>query len=448
MDNPDAGTIILRILLVFVLILINGFFSMSEIAIITLNDSKIDKMADEGNKKARKIAEFTENSSKFLSTIQIGVTLAGFLASAFAADSFVGYITSALGLTQSTPHFRLYNNLILIAITIIMSYFTLVLGELVPKKLGMQKAEKISFAIIDILKFFSVVFSPLVKILSVSANAVVRLLGLDPTADEEEVTEEEILLMVDVGEEKGVIEEAQSEMVSNIFEFDDITVSELMTHRTDIVAVEMSDDIKDVLELAKQSGRSRIAVYEDDIDSIRGVVYVKDLIAYVGRSVPKSVSVKSLTRPALYIPESKKADDAFKEMCESRIQIAVVVDEYGGTAGLITLEDLIESIVGDIQDEYDDEEDDVVQVDDGIYNFEGDCDIEDAEESLGVTFPEGDYDTLAGFFLNLTGDIPKVNDNIKYKNLTFTIKDMDENKIEKIEVKVDKTLNEQDESEE
>ncbi len=437
MDNPDAGTIILRILLVFVLILVNGFFSMSEIAIITLNDSKIDKMAEEGNKKAKKIAAFTENSSKFLSTIQIGVTLAGFLASAFAADSFTGYITTALGLTPNSPHFRLYNNLILIAITIIMSYFTLVLGELVPKKLGMQKAEKISFAIIDVLRFFSAIFSPLVKVLSVSANAVVRLLGLDPTADEEEVTEEEILLMVDVGEEKGVIEEAQSEMVSNIFEFDDITVSELMTHRTDIVAVEIGDDIKDVLKLAEETGRSRIAVYEDDIDSIRGVVYVKDLIAYVGKSVPKSVTVKSLTRPALYIPESKKADDAFKEMCESRIQIAVVVDEYGGTAGLITLEDLIESIVGDIQDEYDDEEDDVIQVDEGIYNFEGDCDIEDAEESLNINLPEGDYDTLAGFFLNLTGDIPKVNDSVKYKNLTLTIKDMDENKIEKIEVKVE-----------
>ena len=232
MDNPDAGTIILRILLVFVLILINGFFSMSEIAIITLNDSKIDKMADEGNKKARKIADFTENSSKFLSTIQIGVTLAGFLASAFAADSFTGYITTALGLTPSSPHFRLYNSLILIAITIIMSYFTLVLGELVPKKLGMQKAEKISFAIIDVLRFFSAIFSPLVKILSVSANAVVRLLGLDPSADEEEVTEEEITEST---------EETASPSDETVIESSNETIDESVTAPSDDVVVAESE---------------------------------------------------------------------------------------------------------------------------------------------------------------------------------------------------------------
>lgn len=435
-DLPSAGTIILRIFLVFILIIVNGFFSMSEIALITLNDNKIDKLASEGNKKAKKISDFTANSGKFLSTIQIGVTLAGFLASAFAADSFVGYITAALKISQSSAHYRLVSNLILIAITVLMSYFTLVLGELVPKKIGMQKAEKISFAIIDILRFFGAVFSPLVKILSVSANAVVRLLGMNPNADEETVTEEEILMMVDVGEEKGVIEEAQSEMVSNIFEFDDITAGDLMIHRTEIVAVEMNDSIDEVLSVAAESGRSRIAVYEDDIDSIRGVFYVKDLIPYVGKSVPKNVNIKKLIRPALFVPESKKADDIFEEMCKSQIQIAIVVDEYGGTAGLLTLEDLIESIVGDIQDEYDNEEADVEKIDEGVYNFEGDCDIEDAAESLGIDFPEGDYDTLAGFLLEQLGDIPDVGEKLEYKNLTLTVTDMDENKIEKIKVKV------------
>ncbi|MBE6818479.1 MAG: DUF21 domain-containing protein, partial [Ruminococcaceae bacterium] len=258
-ELPSAGTIILRVLLVFLLILINGFFSMSEIALITLNDNKIDKLAGEGNKKAKKIADFTGNSAKFLSTIQIGVTLAGFLASAFAADSFVGYILVALKVGADHPHYRLISNLLLIGITVLMSYFTLVLGELVPKKIGMQKAEKVSFAVIDVLRFFGAIFSPVVKILAVSANAIVRLLGMNPNADEETVTEEEILMMVDVGEEKGVIEEAQSEMVSNIFEFDDVTAGELMVHRTEIVAVEMQDSIEEVLTLACESGRSRIA---------------------------------------------------------------------------------------------------------------------------------------------------------------------------------------------
>jgi len=300
----------------------------------------------------------------------------------------------------------------------------------------MQKAEKVSFAVIDVLRFFGAIFSPVVKILAVSANAIVRLLGMNPNADEETVTEEEILMMVDVGEEKGVIEEAQSEMVSNIFEFDDVTAGELMVHRTEIVAVEMQDSIEEVLTLACESGRSRIAVYEEDIDSIKGVIYVKDLIPYVGKNVPKSVTVKSLIRPALFVPESKKADDLFEDMCKSRIQIAVVVDEYGGTAGIITLEDLVESIVGDIQDEYDDEEADFEKVDEGIYNFEGDCDIEDAEDSLGIELPIDDYDTLAGFVLEQLGDIPDEGDQFDYKNLTFTVTEMDENKIEKIRVKV------------
>jgi putative hemolysin len=448
MELPSAGTIILKVLLVFILIFVNGFFSMSEIAIITLNDNKIEKMANDGNKKAKKIMKFTDNSSKFLSTIQIGVTLAGFLASAFAAESFVGYIMAALKISKGSSHYSLINTLILIAVTMIMSYFTLVLGELVPKKLGMQKAEKISFAIIGILNFFQVIFTPLVKILAVSANAVVRMLGLDPSADQEEVTEEEILMMVDVGEEKGVIEEAQSEMMKKMFEFDDMNASDLMVHRTDIVAVEINDSIKEVLKAATESGRSRIAVYEDDIDSIKGVVYAKDLLAYVGKSVPAGISIKKLIRPALFVPESKKADDIFKEMCESKIQIAIVVDEYGGTAGLVTLEDLIESIVGDIQDEYDNEEAECVKVDDGIYNFEGDCDIEDAEEGLGKIFPKGDYDTLAGFLLELIGDIPSVGDKIKYENLTFTITDMDDRRIEKIQVKVDPKEDKPDSGEE
>lgn len=436
MELPSAGTIVLKVILVFVLIFINGFFSMSEIAIITLNDNKIEKMAHDGNKKAAKILKFTENSSKFLSTIQIGVTLAGFLASAFAADSFVGYIMAGLGISKNSARYSLINTLILIAVTIVMSYFTLVLGELVPKKLGMQKAEKISFKIIGVLNFFQVLFTPLVKILSLSANGVVRLLGLDPSADQEEVTEEEILMMVDVGEEKGVIEEAQSEMMKKMFEFDDKDASDLMIHRTDIVAVEMNDSLDEVLKTATESGRSRIAVYEDDIDSVKGVIYVKDLLPYVGKKVPESINIKNMIRPALFVPESKKADDIFKDMCESKIQIAIVVDEYGGTAGLVTLEDLIESIVGDIQDEYDNEEEECVKVDDGIYNFEGDCDIDDAEEKLGKIFPQGDYDTLAGFVLELIGDIPKIGDKAVFENLTFCVTDMDDKRIEKIQVKV------------
>ena len=295
MDDPgsmSAGNIIVKLVILLVLILVNAFFAMSELAIISLNDNKIDKMAEDGNKKAKKIVKLTENSSKFLSTIQIGVTLAGFLTSASASTTFASMITDALRGTvvYNALGEGLINGIAVVIVTIIMSYFSLVLGELVPKKIAMQVPEKISFKIVDILLFFSKLFAPLVKILSVSTNAVVRLLGFNPHADEETVTEEEIRMMVDVGGEKGVIEDVQKEMINNIFEFDDLDAGDIMTHRTDMVAVEVGDDLSEVVDTAVSEGYSRIPVYEDDQDNIIGIVYVKDLLAYVGKKNARKIA--------------------------------------------------------------------------------------------------------------------------------------------------------------
>ena len=412
---------------------------MSELAIISLNDNKIDKMAEDGNKKAKKIVKLTENSSKFLSTIQIGVTLAGFLTSASASTTFASMITDALRGTvvYNALGEGLINGIAVVIVTIIMSYFSLVLGELVPKKIAMQVPEKISFKIVDILLFFSKLFAPLVKILSVSTNAVVRLLGFNPHADEETVTEEEIRMMVDVGGEKGVIEDVQKEMINNIFEFDDLDAGDIMTHRTDMVAVEVGDDLSEVVDTAVSEGYSRIPVYEDDQDNIIGIVYVKDLLAYVGKKMPAK-SLRDIMRTPMYVPESKICGDLFKEMTEKRTQMAVVVDEYGGTAGIVTLEDIVEAIVGNIQDEYDDEDEEISKINETTFTIDGMTNLEEVAELTGTELPEGSYDTVAGFIIKELGLLPEEGKTyeVNYKNLKLTVLSVDERRIDKVRVEI------------
>lgn len=442
MDDPgsmSAGNIIVKLVILLVLILVNAFFAMSELAIISLNDNKIDKMAEDGNKKAKKIVKLTESSSKFLSTIQIGVTLAGFLTSASASTTFASMITDALRGTSvyNALGEGLINGIAVVIVTIIMSYFSLVLGELVPKKIAMQVPEKISFKIVDILLFFSKLFAPLVKILSVSTNAVVRLLGFNPHADEETVTEEEIRMMVDVGGEKGVIEDVQKEMINNIFEFDDLDAGDIMTHRTDMVAVEVGDDLSEVVDTAVSEGYSRIPVYEDDQDNIIGIVYVKDLLAYVGKKMPAK-SLRDIMRTPMYVPESKICGDLFKEMTEKRTQMAVVVDEYGGTAGIVTLEDIVEAIVGNIQDEYDDEDEEISKINETTFTIDGMTNLEEVAELTGTELPEGSYDTVAGFIIKELGLLPEEGKTyeVNYKNLKLTVLSVDERRIDKVRVEI------------
>lgn len=442
MDDPgsmSAGNIIVKLVILLALILVNAFFAMSELAIISLNDNKIDKMAEDGNKKAKKIVKLTENSSKFLSTIQIGVTLAGFLTSASASTTFASMITDALRGTvvYNALGEGLINGIAVVIVTIIMSYFSLVFGELVPKKIAMQVPEKISFKIVDILLLFSKLFAPLVKILSVSTNAVVRLLGFNPHADEETVTEEEIRMMVDVGGEKGVIEDVQKEMINNIFEFDDLDAGDIMTHRTDMVAVEVGDDLSEVVDTAVSEGYSRIPVYEDDQDNIIGIVYVKDLLAYVGKKMPAK-SLRDIMRTPMYVPESKICGDLFKEMTEKRTQMAVVVDEYGGTAGIVTLEDIVEAIVGNIQDEYDDEDEEISKINETTFTIDGMTNLEEVAELTGTELPEGSYDTVAGFIIKELGLLPEEGKTyeVNYKNLKLTVLSVDERRIDKVRVEI------------
>ena len=443
MDDPGATgvimDIIIKLVLLLILIVVNAYFAMSEIAIISLNDNLMEKMAEEGNKKAKQIVKLTSNASNFLSTIQIGVTLAGFMTSASASQSFATMLTDWIMKLGVNPGYEnLVNSVSVIIITVIISYFSLVLGELAPKRMAMQKPEKIAFLIVGSLSAFAKVARPFVRFLSFSTNVVVRLFGFDPNIDEENVTEEEIRMMVDVGQEKGVIEDIQKEMINNIFEFDDIDVADIMTHRTDMIAVEDTDSLETAVELSIKYGFSRLPVFHEDQDDIIGILYIKDLLKYIDNDLPKDKGPAEIMRPAYYVPTTKNCGDLFAEMTENRTQFAVVVDEYGGTAGIVTLEDLIESIVGNIQDEYDQEDEDIVAMNDNLFTVDGTTPIEEVNELVNEIIPDGDYETIGGFVISLLGYLPKngQNDEVDFENLHFTVLNVEERRIGKIRIEI------------
>ena len=436
MDPDPSGNIVLQLVLLVVLIALNAFFAAGEIALISLNETKMEKLAENGNKKAKKICKLLSNSSRFLATIQIGVTLAGFLASATAA----GYLAEPLAawVTNSIPtltaHAAAVETVSLVLITLVISYFSLVLGELVPKRVAMAKAEKLAFAMAGILSACAVLFAPFVKLLELSTNGVLRLFGIDPHADDDPVTEEEIRLMVDEGEDAGIIEESQRDMLENVFEFDDVTAGELMTPRIDVAALDVTETVADAIDECMQKGYSRLPVYEEDIDHILGVLYVKDLLPYVGRALPSSVTLKSLCRETLFVPAAVKGSALFQQMSEKHLQMAIVIDEYGGTAGIVTVEDLLESIVGNMQDEFDHEPEELKQTGDNAFSANGTLDVEELGEQAGITLPDGDYDTLAGFLLSELGHIPEVGEQVVFENATFTVTDMDDRRIETVHI--------------
>lgn len=429
----DEGPGVIQIVLLFVLILVNAFFAMSEIAVISLNVLKVRKMAEAGNKKAAKILELSEDPSHFLSTIQIGVTLAGFLTSASAASSFSEPLATQL--LKWFPALEKAENVVngaaMVLVTIVISYFSLVLGELAPKRIAMQSSEKISFAVVGPLLMMKKVMKPFIKVLSASTNGVVRLLGFDPKAGEDEVTKEEIQMLVDEGEEKGIIDEDQKEMIHNIFDFVDAPVREVMTHRTEMVAVNRNASIKQVVELGCEHGYSRLPVYGEELDDICGVIYVKDLLGYVGKTVPETETVEKIMRKAHFVPDSKRCRDVFDEMTEKHLQMVFVSDEYGMVSGLVTIEDLLEHIVGDIQDEYDEEEEAAVCLGENIYVFDGSLDVKDAEELLGIALPEGEYDTIGGLIMEALGHVPAKDEEVRleFGGYRFCVEEIKERRI-------------------
>ena len=416
-----------QIIVLAILILINAFFAATEIAFISLNDAKIEKQAKEGNKKAKQIKKMLREPSKFLATIQIGITFAGFLSSAFAADAFADDLAPMLqnliplGLTA-------WRNISIILITIILSYFSLIFGELVPKRLAMRNSEKIAFGTIGIVRAISIITAPFVKLLTASTNGISKLFGISGT-DEETVTEEEIRMMVDVGEEKGSIKEEEKELINNVFEFNDKVVSEIMIHRKDIYAIDINSDIDNILKELDEYKYSRIPVYEENIDNIVGMLFIKDLLANVNKK--EKVKIAKIIREPYFVSENKPIDELFRDLQKNKHQLAIVLDEYGGTAGLVTMEDIIEELVGNIFDEYDEEEKEFEKIDDNTFLISGSVSIHDLRKILGVEIPEGEYDTLSGYLIELLGRIPSDDEKpvIETKRVTYKIEDYEEKRI-------------------
>ena len=432
----DIGQIIIDLIIVSILVLINAFFAATEMAVVTVNDNKIRKMAEEGNKAAKKILRFIDNPGRFFAVIQVGVTFAGFLSSAFASASFADRITLAI---DPFGHMTYLKTISMIGVTLILSYFSLVFGELVPKRLAQKYPERIAFGAVKTVRAFGIIMLPFVRLLTFSTNGILRLMGIDPNANDKNVTEEEIRMMVDVGSESGSIEDDEKEMIENIFEFNDKEVSEIMTHRTKIVSLPIDATYDEVMHIAIDERYTRIPVYKDTIDDIVGILHIKDLLGYSLRGERSGeFCLQSLLRPPLVVPETKNLSSLFREMQKGRMQLAVVVDEYGGTAGIASIEDMLEEIVGNITDEFDEEEQQIVRLDDGDLLVSGDTPLSEIEDVLDIDLPDEDYDTIAGFVIHLLDRIPDESETpeVTYGNVVVKVVSIEEKWISKIRIHV------------
>ena len=403
MSGDPWGPLLLQLLL----ILVNGWFAATEVAVLSLNEAKLRHDAEEGDKAAAKLLKLNESPNQFLSTIQVCITLAGFLGAAFAAESFSDPLAKVIldaGI-QIDP--KILDALCVVGVTLALSYFTLVLGELVPKRLGMHAPEKTARMGLTVMTVCSVLFRPIVWILSVSTNLLLRLLGIDPHATEEEVTEDDIRMMVDMGEEAGTIEETEKEMIENIFEFNNRTAENVMTHRTDVTSIWVDEEWDTIISTIRETGLSRFPVYNEDMDDIIGTLNTRVFLLNLQAEKPRTV--REMLREAYFVPETVQADQLFRDMQTKKVHMAIVVDEYGGMSGIVTMEDLLEEIVGNIYDEFDPQaEVEIVAVDENTWRVSGQAMLSDVAEALGVELPlEEDYDTFGGLIYSQFTTIPE-----------------------------------------
>lgn len=393
-----------QLLLQLFLILLNAFFACAEIAVLSTNENKLRKYAENGKKSAKRLLSLTEEPASFLATIQIGITLAGFLSSAFAASNFSDKLVQILIAWGVKISPATLNTLSVIIITLVLSFFTLVLGELVPKRIAMQHAEKIAMALSHVIYFLSKITAPVVWLLTVSTNGVLRLFRVDPTAKDNSVTEEEIRMMLDLGEETGSIAPDEGEMIDNVLALGSKTAVELMTHRTDVTILWLEDDEAAWEQTIIHTTHSRYPVCDENIDNVVGILHVRDFFCNQRAESPRAAG--ELLRNAYFVPETVLADALLREMKRTKNHLAVVVDEYGGTSGIVTMENLLEEIVGQIEDEHDLEDPDIVTLGENLWRVSGGISIADLAEALSVTFPEGDYDTLGGMIFAQMNAIP------------------------------------------
>ena len=426
--------IIAPLLFQILLIVLNAVFACAEIAVISMNPTRLEKLAEDGNKKAVKLLKLTNVPARFLATIQVAITLAGFLGSAFAADNFAAYIVDGLRGTA------LYNALgesvinaaAVVLTTLILSLFTLVFGELVPKQLAMRDPEKVSLGMAGFLRFVSVLFAPLVWLLTVSTNGVLRLLGIDPNEKDEEVTEEGILMMVDAGSESGAIEEDEKEIIQNVFEFNDITAGEIATHRTEMVVLWHKDSPEEWQKTISESDHTYYPVCGRSVDDITGILNAKIYFRLEDRS--RASVLKNAVAPAYFVAESMVADDLLRGMKARGEKVAIVVDEFGGTHGMVTVGDLVERIVGELDP--DESEDDIRQIGENTYRIFGSAELSKLEELTDREF-DSDAATVGGWATEEYGSLPARGATFMLDNLFVTVTAADGKRVREITVRID-----------
>lgn len=402
-----SDRLLMPILFQLVLIALNAVFAAAEIAVLSMSEAKLSKLSEQGNRKARRLSKLTAEPAKFLATIQVAITLSGFLGSAFAADQFSGYIVNGLiklGVPASMS--GLLDKVAIIITTLLLSYLTLVFGELVPKRVAMKKTENIALGMATPVYAIAKCFAPIVFVLTKSTNLVLRMCGIDPTSDDEEVSEEEIRMMVDTGSENGVIDAQEKNIIQNVFEFDDLAVGEFCTHRTNLDVLYAEEPIEAWDKLIHETRHSLYPVCDESIDKVIGVLNIKDYFRMGCKS--KEEALKKAIKPAYFIPESLHADVLLKQMKQTRNHFAVVLDEYGGTAGVVTMNDLLEQLVGDLETEPTLEEQrvEIEQIADNTWKILGCTSLEDVSETMKIELPTEDYDTFGGFVFSSYGVVP------------------------------------------
>lgn len=452
--NPDPSSTNYLFELIFLVVLtgINAFFASAEMAFVSLNKTRVKNLAQEGNKKAELLQALIEEPNKFLSTIQVAITLSGFLASASAAASMSNDLGRFLG-QYGIPY---GSKIALVLVTIILSYFTLVLGELFPKRIALQNADKVALFCVTPIRVISHIAAPFIKLLSVSVTGLLKLVGRDRVDDGDTYSEEEIRSLLEVGQETGRIKEAGKEMINSIFEFDDMLAYEVMTPRTEVYAIDINDPLEEYVDELLLQRYARVPFYDKDSDNIIGILFMKDFVLEARRSGFTQVNVRNILRKPYFVPESKNIDDLFRELQETKTHIAVLIDEYGGFVGIVTMEDLIEEVMGNIDDEYDDDEPKIEQLDDTTWLVDGAFDLDDLKEELDIHFESENYETIGGLVIELIGEIPEEDEPenrvVEYEGCLLTVESVKDRRIEKVKVQVPRKQEEpesqSDESEE
>ena len=435
-----------QLLLQLVLIALNAFFAATEIAVISLNEKKVHALADEGDKKAKKMLKIIEEPTRFLSTIQIGITLAGFLGSAFAADNFAekvsGFFIRTFGI--SAKYSGTMNTVAVVVVTVILSYFTLILGELVPKRIAMKHKEKLANAVCGVISFLAAVLSPIIWFLTVSTNAVLRLIGIDPHEKEDPVSEEDIVLMLDAGADEGTLDQDDIEYIKNVFKLDKMTAEDVMTPWKSVICLTVNADDAEVIDIIEQEGYSRIPMYDEEEDHIIGILHTRDYL--LNRGEP-DFKLSDILHQPVFVPETVNLDMLFKDMQTDHNHLVIVVNEYGETSGIVSMEDILEEIVGEIWDERDEEVSEFTDLGDNTYRVLCTASVEDFFEFFSLEDEETEATTVNGWLTEIAGKIPENGYTFEHKNLTVTVTNADEFMAHEITVKVNELNTDEQEEE-